>query len=255
MGCTLFLRNNGQLHPTSQCEKLLNHLEDAFESLRRAEDSSDTSNRDKIWRLVRITAPPFVARNIYAPAVNELSKEQRMQIELIGTGSNLNLARREADIAIRIQDHPASMSFDTHNIVAEKVGSIDFAVYGPSRSESKHLPWAGLTDAHIRTTGTETVDRLVGKQGLQFRVSQFDVLVEIISSGAAKGLLPRFLAKTNKGLTQISEPVLEQPLWMLFHSQDENTPHQLATRNWIKHQTSAQTKNIPLPARLSSKVY
>lgn len=242
MGCALFLRNDGQLYPTNQCEKLLNHLEDAFESLRRAEDNSDTSGRSKIWRLVRITAPPFVAKNIYAPALYELIKQQRMQIELIGTGSNLNLTRREADIAIRIQDHPASIPFDTHNIVAEEIGAIDFAVYGPAHLNCQHLPWAGLTDAHIRTTGTETVDRLVGKQGLQFRVSQFDALTEIIASGAAKGMLPRFVAKNTRKIVQISQSVLQQPLWMLFHKQDENTPHQRAARQWIKHQTVAQSK-------------
>lgn len=237
MGCTLFLRDEGRLYPTSQCESLLTHLEEAFESLRHAENKSEVGDHGIMWRLVRITAPPFLINNIYSPAIPQLHETRRMQLELIGTGNNLNLTRREADIAIRIQDHPSSTTFDTHSVMAEKIGEIEFAVYQRKDRGTEALAWAGLTDSHISTTGTRAMHKLVGKQGLQYRVSHFDALENILCSGAARGLIPCFMADHNHRLTRQGAVILKQPLWMLFHRQDKDTLHQKAAREWIIEQT------------------
>ncbi len=238
MGSTLFIRDEGRLYPTTQCESLLTHLEEAFESLRNAENTSEVGDRGMMWRLVRMTAPPFMINNIYSRAIPQLHETRRMQLELIGTGNNLNLTRREADIAIRIQDHTSSTNFDTHSVMAEKIGELNFAVYRQKGQFADELAWAGLTESHISTTGTRAMHKLVGKQGLQYRVSHFDALENILSSGAARGLIPCFMADQNPNLMRQGAVILKQPLWMLYHRQDKDTLHQRAAREWIVEQTA-----------------
>jgi hypothetical protein len=45
--------------------------------------------------------------------------------------------------------------------------------------------------------------------------------------------MPDVIAQNDPRLTRVSKTVLEQPLWMLFHKQDADTPHLKAAREWI----------------------
>ena len=240
LGYSLFLRHDGRLYPTNQCEQLLAHLENAYEALRLAEQSSADSDIGAIWRVIRMSAPLFIVKGIYASSVLALSKEQRVQMELIGTGSNLDLTRREADIAVRIDDHPNSIKVDAENIEAEKIATLSYAVYHRKDTTPEALPWAGLVDTYVRTSGIDVTHKLVGSSGLQFRVSHFDALREIIASGAARGLLPCFSADSDALMVRTGEIALKQSLWMLYHRQDRDVPHLQAARNWVVEQAQSQ---------------
>ena len=233
LGYPLFFRQEGHLHPTHQCEALITRLETASEILRATEQDSASAESSVVWRDVRMTAPPFLIKHLFAPAIAQLTKAHRIRIELMGTGSHVSLSRREADIAIRIEDRPPPFKALSGQVEAKRLGMITYAVYCRQDLDPEGLPWAGLIEDYVRTTGSDVMVRLAGRKGFQFRAYHFDDLAEIAASGAAQTMLPRIVAVGDQRLKPVSDVVLEQPLWMLFHRQDRDVHHLKGIRSWI----------------------
>ncbi|MGI9486717.1 MAG: LysR family transcriptional regulator [Geminicoccaceae bacterium] len=234
LGYPLFFRQEGHLHPTYQCEALIAHLETASEILRAAEQDSTSAESGVLWRDVRMTAPPFLIRHRFAPAVFELTKAHRIRIELMGTGSHVSLSRREADIAVRIEDRPPPFKSLAGQVDARRIGSVAYKIYCRRDLNSERLPWAGLMEDYVRTTGSDAMARLAGNGGFQFRAYHFDVLAEIAATGAARTMLPCVAGDGDKRLKSVSDVMLEQPLWMLSHRQDRDVHHLKRIRLWIE---------------------
>ena len=234
LGHRLFIRDGDRFYPTKECEPLLGHVEAAAEALRDAEQSNPLHDQGAIWRDMRMTAPPFLISNLFAPAVGRLGARRRIRVELVGTASKVGLQRREADIALRIEDRPGEIRDHDPRIEAEQIGVLSYAVYRPVSQSAGELPWAGLMERHVRTSGEEVMMRLAGEEGFRFRAQQFDALREIAAGGAAQAMLPRFIGDGDERLVAASETVLRQPLWMLYHQQDGDVPHLKFARAWIK---------------------
>lgn len=237
IGYPLFFRQEGDLHPTYQCEALIAHLETASEILRCAEQDSASAESGVIWRDVRMTAPPFLIRHLFAPAVFELTEAHRIRIELMGTGSNVSLSRREADIAVRIEDQPPPFKSIDGQVDAWQIGKVAYRVYCRRDLGPDHLPWAGLMENYVRTTGSDAMTRLAGSKGFHFRAYHFDVLAEIAATGAARTMLPCIVGDNDERLKSVSTIVLEQPLWLLAHRQDRDVRHLEGIRSWIERIT------------------
>ncbi len=233
LGYDLFLREDGQLYPTKQCEALLAHIETADDALRSAMQLSSDSDVGSVWREIRMTVPPFLANNLIAPAIADLTRRKSIRIELIATSNSAILTRREADISIRIEDRPQEFKVDYKRIKMKKLGTLQYSVYAGNVPNPEDLPWAGLPETHLATTGSKVMSKLVGTKGMQYKTRHFDTLKEFILNGPAQGLLPDIVAQDCPDLIPISGTVLEQPLWMLYHQQDEDVPHLRAARQWL----------------------
>ncbi len=233
LGQRLFLRDGDRFFPTRHCESLLAHVENAAEALADAEYVSAETEDGAVWRSLRMTAAPFLVTNLFAPQVGHLTRRRRIKVELIGTASKAEFQRREADIAIRIEDRRGEISGQDRRIKADRIGTITYAVYSARDSDVENRPWAGLIEEHVRSSGGDVMQSLAGEAGFQYRVYQFDALTEIVASGAARALLPRLIGETDPRLESEGDVVLTQPLWILSHRQDRDDPHLVAARNWI----------------------
>lgn len=234
LGHPLFVRDGDRFHPTKECEPLLTHVEAAAEALRDAEQAGPAPDQGAIWRDLRITAPPFLISGALAPALPKLSSGRRIRVEMVGTASKAGLQRREADIALRIEDREDEIREQNPRLMAAVVGQLNYAVYQVTDHSGGALPWAGLTERHVRTSGEQVMMKLAGEDGFRYRVRQFDALTEIVVSGAARALLPRVLGDRDARLRAVSGTELQQPLWMLSHQQDRNVPHLKFAREWIR---------------------
>lgn len=63
---------------------------------------------------------------------------------------------------------------------------------------------------------------LAGTHGFRYQAYHFEPLREIAATGAARVLLPRFMADPDPRLVAVGDTVLEQPLLMLYHRQDRD---------------------------------
>lgn len=234
LGSPLFLRENGRLYPTNRCESLLTHIEAAAESLRGAEQESALSDSGAVWRNLRMTAPPFLITNLFAASIPGLTRAHRIRVELLGTAGNVSLTRREADISIRIDDRPPNLKIESEQIISERIGVLSYAVYCGAGTDPSALPWAGLVEQYVRTTGSELMIELAGAEGFQYQAYHFDALEEIAATGVARTMLPRFIADADPRLVRVGDTILEQPLWMLYHRQDRDVHHLRAARSWAR---------------------
>jgi DNA-binding transcriptional LysR family regulator len=233
VGYPLLMRENDRFCPTRRCEPLLAHIETAAEALRGAEQQSADAETGSVWRELCMTAPPFLAANLFAPALATLVRNRRLRVELRGTANRVMLPRREADIAIRIEDRPQDFGTGAANVTGERIGMLGYAVYCASFEAPDTLPWAGLIEQYAPTTGADMMVRLAGSDGFRYQVNHFSSLREIVASGVARALLPQFVADQDSRLTRVSDTVLEQPLWMLYHRQDRDIPYMRSARDWI----------------------
>lgn len=186
-----------------------------------------------IWREVRIAAAPFLVSNLLAPDVASLTNTQQLRVELLGTGNNVSLSRRESDIALRIEDGHFAVKSRSDFVVSEKIGALAFSVYSARNTDAPTLPWAGIIEQFTRSAGTRVMHQLAGNASFQYKVRHFDTLLTIVRAGAAKALLPRFLADSDEDLVELEVTDLSLPLWMLSHQQDRDVAHLRATRDWI----------------------
>ncbi|MFP3921103.1 MAG: LysR family transcriptional regulator [Dichotomicrobium sp.] len=233
LGYELFVTGHEGLGPTARCEALLADIESASDALRAAEQKSAVSETGTIWRELRMTAPPFLITHLFAPAIPELTYGRRIRVELMGTASRVMLTRREADIAIRIEDRPEDFKSAFARIEASRIGALNYAIYCADGQDADALPWAGLIEQDVRTSGSRVMMEFAGAEGFRYQVYHFSALHELVASGAARAMLPRFLAEADSRLKRVTDTVLTQPLWMLYHRQDEDSPHLKASRCWI----------------------
>ena len=234
LGYDLFSRDADRLFPTERCELLLSHIEIAAQALRDVEQDSAPSALGAVWRELRMTAPPFLVTNLFAPAIAELTQAQPVRVELIGTARNISLPRREADVAIRIDDRSKNIKVDPKRIDAERIGTLSYAVYSSPAKDPSRLPWAVLIERYLRGTGDEVMTKLAGSEVVQYQAYHFETLREFAAAGAARTMLPRFMGSNDPRLIKLYDTDLEQPLWMLSHRQDRDIRHLKAARSWIR---------------------
>ncbi|MGI9415161.1 MAG: LysR family transcriptional regulator [Hyphomicrobiales bacterium] len=245
LGYELFVRDEGGLHPTTHCQSLLGHVETADDALRGAQQMSASAETGSVWREMRMTAPPFLITNLFAPALGDLVERRRLQVELIATASKAMLSRREADIAIRIEDRPQDFKIDHERIDAARIGVLRYAVYAPHVADPEALPWAGLLERYVPTTGTKAMRELADSGGFRYQAHHFETLREIAAAGCARTVLPDVMGGADERLSRVTGTVVEQPLWMLFHRQDRDVAHLRAARAWIAE--LAEDKLGPTP--------
>ncbi len=239
LGYKLFVRQNDRLFPTTQCEDLLPKIEAAAEALRGLGDEAASGDLGTIWREVRITAPPFLVLHLLAPRLKDIIQNLKINAELIGTSDKRLLSRREVDIALRIEDDPNDDMAATTLVRAIPLGEISYAVYCASDADPDLLPWAGVPEGTRRTTGSDAQGKLAGHDGIRYRATRFEELCQLVACGAAKAMLPRLAAEKTSGLTAVGETVLQQPLWLLYHSQDEDTGYLVTLRERIARMAEA----------------
>jgi DNA-binding transcriptional LysR family regulator len=66
------------------------------------------------------------------------------------------------------------------------------------------------------------------------KVCHVEALREIVAAGVGRPMLPRIIGDNDRRLASLSDTLLEQPLWMLYHRQDQDVPHLKAARSWIR---------------------
>lgn len=228
LGRRLFERVNGALEPTPACSTLLPHLAAAEAALTQAELTSPAGDDGAKARVVRITSVALVCDHVLAPSLPRLLKGRRLRIELIADNKNLSLARREADVAVRLGP-PTS-----NNRPSKLVGKLRYAVYAAAGRDPTALPWVGFDTTLAHLPEFRWVEREAGRQGIAFRVNRTEAARSLVASGVAKGLLPAIQGEGDPALVRLGPVgVIERPLWLILNAEDAEAPHLRAVASWI----------------------
>lgn len=193
LGEPVFIRSVAGVRPTAFGQRLVEPARRMAEwsaELQRTAERAETA----IEGLVRITAPPGLAFEVGVPFAAELHAEMpRVRIELVSTVRNVDLARREADLALRFQSVGQRDLAVLHSI---DVDVVPFAAPSIARSLPKHaavkdVPWIGWAPPLDEVPPSPQLARLLGGTPYAFTADDYLVQMRAAELGLGAILLAR----------------------------------------------------------------
>jgi DNA-binding transcriptional LysR family regulator len=211
-------------------------MEEAALALERTVSGQDC----RLTGLVRVTTVDALAAHVLTPGLALLQiKHPGIVLEVITDNRSLSLARREADIAVRVG------RFEAHETVVRKVGEMAFAVYAtPTYLDAHGAPaWStGATGHRIVRVQDDLLDTPDSSWFAERARNAEPVLLansrEVQVRGAAAGLgighLPCYLADREAGLVRLETGApLVRELWMGVHRDTRHAPRIIAVQDAI----------------------
>jgi DNA-binding transcriptional LysR family regulator len=228
LGVRLFTRTTAGYVLTAEAEAVLSDMR-GVESAVAALERGVHARTSTIEGVVRVTSPETFGCVYLAPRLTALSqKHASLTIELSSTGTILDLARREADVAVRhFRSKHASL-------VVRRAGSVAYGLYAgtdylarrPLRRPSDLSNHALLTSK----LGPNEVDaqwlHALSRGARPALVCELTLaLLEACRAGAGVAVLPRYIGDREPGLQRVPMPnPPSEPIWITFHRDMRQTP-------------------------------
>ncbi|HEX3862000.1 MAG TPA: LysR family transcriptional regulator [Stellaceae bacterium] len=207
-------------------------LEDAALALERRHAAASPALSGTVRVSVGEWAAVFLARNLgrvsaSAPGVT---------VELVETRETANLARREADLAVR--HHPPQSG----DLYVAKLGVFACAVYRRQdcerdawvtyTEEQSHYPTARWVQERLRESGS----------GVALRASTMPMQLAAIQAGAGQGLLPCFVGDEQPLLQRLTRPIPEiaAEYWVIVHRDLRRALCVRAVIDWVRTSFDAE---------------
>jgi DNA-binding transcriptional LysR family regulator len=230
-GPTLFDRLPEGAHLNAAGERLVPAAEKAEQAMltlerRRAAASPVLSGT------VRLTtgdcAAGFLARCLSGATTAPLPAG--ITLELVQSPQPVNLARREADLALR-HEPP-----ERGNYYVAKLGTFAVAVYR-RRGESADA-WVAYNEGQTHEPA-RWVQRQVDetKSAVALRAPSLLMHAEAIRAGTGRGVLPCYVGDAHPVLERLTAPIpeLAATYWMVVHRDLRRAPCVRAAIDWVRH--------------------
>ena len=220
LGARLFERSRSGYQPTAAGEEMVALATGIADSV--VEFERRVAGRDvKPSGELRITTVDSMAVHLLPPVFARFRQlNPGVHLDVILAAQQLNLSRRDADVAIRATNEPPE------TLVGRRIGPIRWAVYAPAKIVQEYgsrvmeeAPWVGFGDSLGSPSGRRWTERNIGQRRQVWRVNSVLSMAESIAAGAGAGVLPCFIGNKCSDLTRIGEPILELDidLWILTH--------------------------------------
>lgn len=181
--------------------------------------------RPKLAGTVRLTTTGMFATAYLTPALAALRKRQPLiDVELIVDERSLSLARREADIALRLA-RPRDGT-----LVARRVVTLGYGFYaarGYLRGRKADPAFVGFEENPPDLPEVGWLRQAAGGRPITFRSNYRMAQVEAVRAGLGIGVLPHYAAK---GLAPVPDtllaasPAMTRELWLLVHRDLKDAP-------------------------------
>jgi len=206
--------------------------EDLLGSAQRIEEEEAAASRRIVGRdsrlsgKIRVTMPDALVTHLLMPDLAEFSRlHPDIELEVIPTYAVADLAKREADVAIRLSNDPPD------DLVGRRLLSLAKAAYVrkdflPSASGKAEMPalkwigWPGDTPSPQWIEDSDFPDLPTG-----VRIGDPLAQVAAVKAGLGMALLPCFMADVEPDLCRMPPGSLQQykDIWVLTHKDLRNT--------------------------------
>ncbi len=232
--------------------------EQMLESAEKMNDFADAISRDvlsnstEVRGHVTVTFAEVGTRYIAAPALADLAQQYpELSLTLLVDPNPLNLAAREADVAIRIGD---TMPDD---VVATRICTASVAIYGTAemrqryRDGEKGLPLMTWT---VDDTFTQWLTTVMPDARVMYRSNSSTAIAEMASRGACIVPLSCFEGEQTENLVRFDEfPIVAGPgLWAISHADLRTTARVRLVRDTLVEKLMAERDRIEVSADAAS---
>ncbi|WP_171133100.1 MULTISPECIES: LysR family transcriptional regulator [unclassified Ruegeria] len=240
LGTSLFLRSpQGRYEPTDSALAILPRAE-AIERENLALSESIGQKPHQIVGQVRVSSVPLIVNRFLVPKLRPfLQTHPLLTVELVPTSENLDLSKREADLAVRLR-RPSSGGLRTK---AQKLGALTFGVYAASSYPAEHADtqcWITYDDVHAELPQARWLEDFV--RGLErkrsnLRVADAETALEAVANGLGTSLLPDAVAAHDPRLKRLSGDKLTnlptREVWLLSHIDQSSRRSVVAVKEWL----------------------
>ncbi|MEJ8474017.1 LysR family transcriptional regulator [Roseibium algae] len=186
--------------------------------------------RSSISGEVVISAPPAYVAKVLGKQLTDLAlAHPDLCVTVLGDTREVSLARREADIAIRLNRPVAG------DLSIMKIDEIGFSFYAADGYVEKTAQedWRFVGYDHGMDGAPQQGKLLEFAAGrpFGFRASSLDLQLHAVSAGAGIGLLPDFMGASAAGLVPVTGPKvpLKREVWLVVHPDIRQAPAIRAT--------------------------
>jgi DNA-binding transcriptional LysR family regulator len=235
-GATLLERTPTGFRLTATGAAVLGDVERMEESALALERVITGDDR-RLEGLVRVTSVDALAASVLTPGFASLQAQHPgIVIEVITDNRSLSLARREADIAIRLG------RFDAHETMVRKVGEMAFAAYASQAYLDRHgePDWAaGAPGQRVVRVQDDLLDTPDGRWFATHAkeaepallANSRSVQVRGVAAGLGFGFLPCYLAVEHPELIHLRTAAsLLREIWMGVHRDTRHAPRIMAVQ-------------------------
>lgn len=252
IGATLFERRQSGYFPTPLGERIA-AVAARIEQDVNALESTIGAERRQVSGSVRLTTSEALASHIVAPLLPVFRRQQPgILIELLADDRRLDLARGEADIALRTGSRPNSAG-----IVARRLPDVAWSVYC-SRSYADEFGEPDSVDALDGHAILAVDGALANRPASQFliraapnskvsaRSNSLSNLVSALKAGLGIAMLPCLIGDAEAGLLRCLPPVKEvdSEMWLIVREEMKSAPHVRAFADFLA--THIQTMRAQL---------
>lgn len=238
LGAKLFARSTSGLVLTAEGEQLLEPLqrvEDAVSALERRA----SAEQSELVGTVKVTASESFGITWLAPRLASFARQHPgLHIDLDPSGTVLDLARRQAEIAVRFFRSKDS------SLIVKRVAEVGHGLYAaksylaryPLRSASE-LAERPLISGPPGDVETKWFAALAGDARPMFTSPLAVVLAGAAKAGAGIAVLPRYLGDADPELAHL--PMPDEPhdvLWLTVHRDLRATPRVRAVLDFLNAQ-------------------
>ena len=215
LGVPLFARHQTGYLLTDEGQALLSRaetLEEAAESFR-----SNAATEAEAKGHVRVATAENFATKLFLPSLPELLKTHpELTLDVITDISTTNLHRRDADLAVRM------VRPERGNLIIRKIGLLGYGLYASHDYDSQTTilgdRYIGWSDQQRMLPAAQWMERHLKGNAPSIMTSTLMGQIAAAKAGLGLAVLPHFLA-IDAGLKAVSTDIgLEQPIWLVMHS-------------------------------------
>jgi DNA-binding transcriptional LysR family regulator len=201
---------------------------------------SDVGGVDRVASgLVRVTAPHWFAQRLIIPGLPTLREAHPgLNVDLVTTDEVLNIAKGEADIAIRNQ-RPTQNSLSVR-----KGGLIYFGLYASREYLASHGTPRNQNDfeGHELIAYQTAVAHVKAYRWtndlpcpIAFRASDAESMLDAVAAGLGIGVLPCFITTKTRGIVCLEEvgPPEPEEIWLVTQAEARSVERVQVVSKWL----------------------
>lgn len=248
LGVSLFERKRGSRWAVTPAGEQMLASAELMNDYANAIARDVLSNSTEVRGHVTVTFAEVGTRHIAAPALADLAQQYpELSLTLLVDPNPLNLAAREADVAIRIGDTVPD------DVVATRVCTASVAIYGTPEMRERHRagePHLPLMTWTVDDKFTQWLGSLMPEARVMYRSNSSMAITEMACRGACIVPLSCFEGEQAPELVRFDEfPIVAGPgLWVISHADLRTTARVRLVRDTLVEQLKAVRDRIEVVA-------
>jgi len=223
VGTRLFERRSDGFVVTAAGTRILGAIQQTEETMLGVERLLSGKD-ERPEGIVKIAAPGALANHWLIPRLSPFIKlNPQVELQFLTGPELVNLARREADIALRLVKPKQS------GLVLRRAGTMKLSLFGSEKLFSRtaipkmtadihRFPFIGLFPDVLSEPESDLLKKLGKTRPPSVKSAAWSSVYSAITAGLGIGILPSFMTAGNAGLVPIlPEMAVSVPIWIVYH--------------------------------------